>query len=464
MTFELDKAIQWASTRWEKRSTVFILVVCVCFVLLFKFTGSDLDSLTIGEIGLIVLVSFSIFVTWYFTNRLPKAPRGKIGFAVAISAETDEEEKCLASDFIDALRGFAQSQSERTKFHVVVVPAHHARRIGNLEDARRVRRKCRCHFLVYGKGKVRTLNRRQYHVLQLHGQVSHRPVPEEVGKAFQREFSQIFPQNVRIDCENDLLSLEFTSRWIDIVAHYIIGTAALLSGDLDYAETLYETVQTRLANNDGRIPTGKMIRERLPLRLGNIYITRARIAYEQWKTSSENYHLNQMWKHLRKLRQVNPADYAGRLLTAIYLFLVYRDVDSAIAEMRKCRDIKDGTWRYSYAFLLGYAGQMSKARRMYKSAFRYSCGPDVPFQTEEFMLRILRDEQDKVQLYFCLGLVNWHGKGDVRQAYADFKTFLVHDGVNAFLEEKRLAEAYVTQLESEIRLEEESERVGVLVV
>ena len=38
------------------------------------------------------------------------------------------------------------------------------------------------------------------------------------------------------------LLFQFTTEWAELVAKYVIGIAAALSGEIDYAETLYQDV------------------------------------------------------------------------------------------------------------------------------------------------------------------------------------------------------------------------------
>jgi hypothetical protein len=91
---------------------------------------------------------------------------------------------------------------------------------------------------------------------------------------------------------------------------------------------------------------------------------------------------------------------------------------------------------------------------MYKSACAHYCQPSIPVETEEFILRVLRQEPDKIQLHFCLGLVNWQGKNDKKRAVGDFKAFIDAGGSERFADECSLARAYIATLEGELRKEE----------
>ena len=86
--------------------------------------------------------------------------------------------------------------------------------------------------------------------------------------------------------------------------------------------------------------------------------------------------------------------------------------------------MKDGTWRFSRAFLFGYEGKTKKAYDEYMRAFRGpSVHTNVPIQCEEFIHVILAEEPERITLLFCSGLLNLYGKKDHLSAVRDFTEF-----------------------------------------
>src|SRR5438445_406003 len=61
----------------------------------------------------------------------------------------------------------------------------------------------------------------------------------------------------------------------------------------------------------------------------------------------------------------------------------------------------------------------------YRRAFQGPIGDrSVPVQCEEFIQIALAREPDRVQLHFCLGLINYHAKSDYAVAAEDLRQFL----------------------------------------
>ena len=78
--------------------------------------------------------------------------------------------------------------------------------------------------------------------------------------------------------------------------------------------------------------------------------------------------MDEMKKYLDLLKRIAPDNVEGHNLRAIWLFVAKRDVTSAIEEIEKSRVREDIIWRYNYAFLYAYKGNMKKARTEYKRA------------------------------------------------------------------------------------------------
>jgi len=446
-----DQVIQWAERRWERKSTLAIILIVLLLAFVWKFTDTSLADLSVGETIFIGGLLLTISLLWMKSTAIPKASRGRIGIGVAIDCEGDAERKKIAADFISGLRSILLQDHGGDTFQLIDIPQHHAKTITDLEIATRIRLRARCNILVFGSAKVREIQGVQKHVLFMNMQVGHRPIPRQLSQNLSREMAELFPQRLHIDTKNDLFGFEFTSEWIDCVTRYVVGIVASISGDLERSERLFLSLSANKHFQLSQTPPIKKLRQRVPIRLGEIYSYRAACEYELWRKDRQMEHIDKMWNHLTSLRNFNPGNYSGRLLTAIYYFVKERNITAAVREVRKCRDIRDATWKYSYAFLLAYSGEMMKARRIYRAAFQqYYERSDVPLQTEEFIQWVLQNEPDKIQLQFCLGLLNWKAKGDLQTAMKDFGLFIVSDASKSFPEEVRLAQAYLVNLKTEL--------------
>jgi hypothetical protein len=444
------KLVEKISPHLHRPATVLILIVVVASGVIFSFVGFDITQLLLKHLLSIEVICIIVWIFWYYSTRLPRAPANCIGIAIAISAETVEQQKRLNADLVATLKKTLSQGNNQYRFKVIEIPRERAALIQSQEDARELRKLVNCKFMLWGTAKLRDINDDSTHVINLHIQVGHNPIPEVVSKQFSKDISEIYPSRLHLAQKNDLIVLEFTAEWLDLVIRYVVGVSLAFSGFVDAAEKMFETLFNDAKLNDAK---GEPIRKLKLLnrkRLADIYDWRASRSYEAWRSTRSVQDIDMMGRYLSKLRGVVQNSYSIQILSSIYLFISKRDIYHAIAELKHCNEI-DATWRYNLAFLYAYSGNMVKARRVYRSAFERSCRrSDVPIQTEEFMLWVLSHEPDKGQLHFCLGLVNWHGKNDIEQAVKDFQNFRDAGLESQFPQEYSIVETYISTLKGEL--------------
>jgi tetratricopeptide (TPR) repeat protein len=426
---DLIKALKELLDIWEKKavrvSTLLISELSAILILLWVFTQARWESFGLLQYAVMGVVAVSIFVIWYKNRKLPRTRKGHVGFVVAISTETEQHRTKIEQDFVLALNDLIQKGNLPYRFHFFELPEHHSVKINDVEEARKYLHRTRSRFMVFGRAKVRHLMGEDRHVLILNGIVAHKEVPIEVSKQFAAEFSELFPRKLQLSMENDLFLFEVTSELVNLVARYIMGIASLLSIDVNYAESVFEDLKSRIEKLQTNVPAIVKIRQRVPFRLTEVYSAQVRLRYNAWKKTKNLTFVKDMETYLDKLAAVSPSDYSARLMRSIWLFLVRRDIASAIGELRKCRDVRDPIWQFNLAFLHAYKGDMKMATRHYNAAFRFKeFDQEVIFDIEEFISWVADLESDKVQLYYCLGLINYHAKGDKVRAMQDFKKFL----------------------------------------
>jgi len=355
---------------------------------------------------------------------------------------------------LGTLREIFEATADIAPLQVVEIPPYYAAQIIDVPSARRCLRKCRGHFLVFGAASTRKIANRDFYVLKLRGVVVHTVVREQTSKDLSREMDAVLPQRVRIDCESDIDGFELTSRLFSHGAKFVIATAALLSRDFDLAERLLEDLQTKRKELKSlkAIPGVKALLNKLSDRLADAYLCQSRRMHLEWRLTRREDILDSMKEYAIKLKRLRPKTDASYLALAIWHFVRHRDIASAIREVRTCETLKLNSVdaRYSLAFLHAYQGDLRRAEAEYLVAFRASRGHATPFEVEEFMEWLLTSEPDKFQVYYCLGLINMHVKGDVSSAMNDFEKFIVRaEPQGAFADAVARARAHVKKLQEQ---------------
>lgn len=444
----LRDIVDLIENKWYEKKTIVVVLIVVLFLLLTLFSIVDLSKVTQTQLLIIIISLVFIFLIWLYSRRIPKVPKNKVGFIVSVKTNDEEVQKILKSDFIDTLQNLINNSKHSYAFHFIEYPKRLAGKINTKEEAHHYLSKSKGHYMIYGRAAVRFIDGKNHHVLNFAGVIKHRPMPLEISRNLSKEFTELLPQRVFFATENDIFSFEFTSKYIILVSKYVIGIASYLSGDVEYAQSLLEDVYKSLKSGKLNLPAIIKIKQRIPDRLVDIYLTQAAILFKRWDKHHHCKLIEEAIPFLEKIEKIRPNDYQFLLLNAIRYFVIDRNLAVAIREIRKCKHENGPEWRYSLAFLQAYQGNLKQAYKQYQLAFRRTTDNKLPIEIEGFIIWMIEKEPEKVQLYFCLGLINFHTKGDLASAYRDFRKFLEEAPKDIYENEKRIAREYLNKIES----------------
>jgi tetratricopeptide (TPR) repeat protein len=442
MTPSFDQFLTFIQKQWFERSGLAIALSVTLFVIQGMLVAASAPWWLNISIAAITLTLISIF--WWFSTRPPKTPKDKIGFLVSITCGSDAESEKLKEDFLIPLKRLIKSGGVGSYFHFMVLPRHISIGVVDQDEAQSARIRSRAHFMLYGQVRVRPIDGKEHHVIDLEGIVSHTDIPDSIRRQLSTEFAELLPRKVNISIENDMFAFQFTSEWADVVAKYIIGISALLSNDLDTAEELYKEVQAKLVGKNKDFPVYQKLFVRTPIRLAEVYEAKANRALLQWTQNRDPSHIEEFSAQLGKVGDKTRPSY--QTFNAISVFLANRNTDEAIACLKAAKNPTDGTWNYNMAFLNGYKGNLKVAARHYNHAALHAVPAETLAQIEDFICWVLKEEPGKYHLNYCLGLFNWKAKGDYIRATNDFQAFLDQAGTDLFVKEQELATQWIKEL------------------
>lgn len=389
---------------------------------------------------------------WFRARIYPRAPKNSVGFAVAIVTDNTVHPEQIKHDFTETLSSLLKESTPSRPFNLIEVPTPLANKIKTDDDALRVLKKTRCMYLVWGRARLRKIKGQVMYVLDLKSAVAHGQVPKEVSKQFAEEMSQLLPGRYLISKEDELVGFEVSAASLNLTTRYIIGVAALLTGDFQYSQQLFQELARMIQGVRGTIHPAlrqpiMILKARLPINRVVVHIAQARRLHDDWRKTRDPLALKQIKAHLDEADDLIPNVYDVLLLRAIYWFVAKRDMKLARAEIAKCaRHFPvDPIWRFSQAFLFAYSGKMDDAIRSYKQAFR-NAESSTLIEVEEFIGWVVQEEPSKTQLHFCLGLINYLGKGDKQQAKIDFERFVETTKNGSFIGQQIKAKDYLKEI------------------
>ncbi len=372
----------------------------------------------------IAAVIFAI-IGWVIAIRIPRCARGTIGIALAFTYDDESQAKRLRADFIQKLRDHFRSWHAQPPVDIVEFPEWLSEKVSQYDEAQmqRISMKARCLLLLSGQAKVRSLDAK-VHVIEFKGLVRHRPLEQNTQRRFAAEFTELLPKSVVSAFKGDFIAMAVTAEWIDVVARYIVSSAAALSGDMDYSASQFRELIQQLKEPTNFEIVNK-IRKRLPNRLTSVLTAKLGQLYDQYARDREKKWLTQMESVAFELDTLEPGCYSAVVSTALVQFTLYRNVQKAKQILEKCSTVDDAAWMWSKAFLHAYEGDLDSAYRMYLKAFSaLSANPRLAVQCEEFIHLVLEDEPENQQLLFALGIINHRAKADLNSARVDFENFV----------------------------------------
>jgi tetratricopeptide (TPR) repeat protein len=397
-------------------------------LILIIIISSTIDDF-FGEIIINSNIRFTIYgfaamswiIYWIFYRfYLPKNQKGKLGLIIAIHAESDYEEKRLKNDFISQLRKNISEQGFGQFINIIQIKNHISEKIIEVKDIQKIHKRMGGHFYLYGRVKRRKDVQNKY-FLEFNGMVSHRPIERHVSSALAQDFISVLPKQVSFFEAIEFKGFQFTADVVYLAVKYVTGVAAYLSGDPHLAIKLHTNLKEEFNHFKPLPPNIRKIRDKVEIILADEHLLVARYYYHNKDFTQVN-----IW--LEKSLQINPANYGGLNLRAIKEFLFDKNPKAALISIKSAKKYAKFTfeWRYNEAFLLfwmeDYPGAMRLAEKIVAGGYR---GEDITIQqVEEFIIALLKDKKnDKPQLFFWLGYINYKKKNNLPEALKYFEEF-----------------------------------------
>jgi hypothetical protein len=448
-----NKLLELGFDRWHSRTGLAIVIGAIIVAGVAVFAGIDISNVSLLEWTIIGAIGLGASLLWLKTS-IERVPRSRFGFGVAIECEHSAHAEQLRADFVRTLRGLLSRSRHQRLFHFIEFRQSVAKRITGEEQAIWLAKKSGVHFLIHGRARLRPTPPGQSHLLDLSWLVRHRRIATEQSKALAQDASAVFPTRLIVGASGDVFAFEVAAQHVDAVARYVIGTTAAISGDFVYSEELLLDAERTLAalaqRAEGNV--APVLLDRVRKRLTEIYIEWMNQVGNRYTRSRDREALRELETIVNRLRRYDPDNSGARLSAAMAAFVLRRDIGGARGEIDRCRHLTDATWMYSDAFLLAYEGDLEGAYRAYRRAFQSPLAdPTIPMQCEEFIQIVIDEEPDRPWLYYCLGLINYRAKGDLRAARADFATFIDRADRTTFARPIDIATEWVNEIDTRLR-------------
>lgn len=394
-------------------------------------------ALGVGILTLILMCSWIFYVL-----RYPKRSKTRLGVTIAIQVEDLEIYNFFQKDF---LTPFKSKISElNLPFDVLVLKNHHSEKVVTQEDARRVLKKTRAHFCIWGSIKKRPhAPTGEKFIFSLRGIVVHKPIREVQKVLLRKEFDAMLPNTLMFEEHLQFEVFEFRANQAVASLDYITGRAALLSGDFNTAIQLHEPLLEAIEGGQ-QFPVSK---ESLKNLLSLEYDQKA--SFEFFNPSAGNTYTESVSKAL----QYNQNNYGALLKKAIVEFGSGEgDALTALETIKLAKNKAGGGyhWLYSKAFLHFWLEQYEEALQSCEKLKEKSYGgEEITVQEVIKFNEDLLKKYDKPQLYYWIGFVSIVKDKNPSMADKYFQEFLKK--ADDQMDDLRIrAESYLANIKKEI--------------
>jgi tetratricopeptide (TPR) repeat protein len=386
-------------------------------------------------IHVIFFIEIILFGLWIFYGYDYPLRRGKkLGFVVAISVEDSSDNKYLKNDFIKPLEN--KIKELHLPFSALILKNHQAERINDTEAARKILRKTRSQFCIWGSIKKRKNNPEgQKYVFLIRGIVIHKPIREVQQILLKSEFDALLKNKIAFEENLQFEEFEFRSNQVFVALDYITGRAALLSGDFDTAINLhlplYEAIESGQNYNINKDVIKKLLS----------------IEYDFKASYGLDFN-----NSVKKSLEFDKNNYGALLKKAIIEFDEGKgSTEEALKIIEIAKEYSNGEyqWLYSKSFLLfwleDYLNAIKCCDKLKEKSYE---GEDVTMKEVIIFNENLLKKFNKPQLYYWLGFVATKNK---RDSLADsyFQRFI--ELADPSMEELTLrARSYLANIKKEI--------------
>ncbi|RJQ33052.1 hypothetical protein C4572_00145 [Candidatus Parcubacteria bacterium] len=396
------------------------------------------------------LFAEAIWVVYWLIYKYgyPKNRRNKIGLVVAIYAEKITEEIILKNDFIKQLQKSIYDEGFGNLIQIIVLKNHLSEKIKGVDDVQSLKKRIKGHYYLWGNIKKRKDGEEKY-FLNLDGLVIHRPINVNVSRALSTDFIKTLPKEISFQETFQLRGFKFSAEIVYLSVKYITGLAAYLSGDPFTAIKLHTNLKEEFNKSEFKpLPDHiRNIRDRAVLILSNEKVSVSRYYFRQSDIPKAK-------QYLTEALQLNPNNYSGWLLKAIYDFKIDSNVSKSLESIKRAKRYcgSRGEWRYSRAFLFFWEGRFSEALsdciKIAKSSY---IGEDITvYEVEQFNLDLLKTV-NKPQLYFWIGFLNYRKSSNLPQSLVYLEKFLEQaDNTMDILKQK--AGAYLVEIKKQMTI------------
>ena len=362
-----EKNISYIEKYWGKLCSLppaYLLIGGLCYWSCFSETVSEgyitTPWLRWVLFGVCLIAAFSY--TWFCirNHRLPVAPAGKLAVLFVVDTESDKSFKSIEYKLFKEFQDLVSANAGHPDIVARCVPEKRVSKynLHNEEDAINLLKTTNCLFLVDVKYKADDDTNAENFEMRINCGVVHPKFDKAVELGLAKDLTNLGKsvQNQYFVKKSLLPTFRITAQTLSYICQYTFGFVLLFSKYVLESKTIFENLQSKIAG-EASTSAIKLLKELLPLRLYAVYIYIAEKNIIDFQRNNDLGFLLVTQEALTKANELISDTYAYNLEMAYVAIALNQDYRLARSCIEKCKNWKkEGSWRYSDAFLCAYNG------------------------------------------------------------------------------------------------------------
>ena len=433
----IDKIFNYIIDNFSRKTAFFCGLVG--FLIFFASIDGFIEKFVLISLYR-AIVYLSICATWlifwlYKRNHLPKNKKGYIGIVICVEAENDKQKNRLKNDFVKRIRELITQRNIKNFINVILLSNYQAeytikvleeyvknkQNKGADKEWQKIRKRTQGHFFIYGGIKERQDGENRYY-LDLEALVIHAPVQFPTQKQIVQDFLSVWYKQISFQEKIEFKGFLFAADSIFIAVQYVVGIAALVSGDIVLALELH----TGLDND----PYFSRFNP-LPPNLQNVKKKLKALLVEENFLIAKSFAKQEIYseaeKYMERALSIEP-NYGSYLLKSIIEFSYKNNPEESLKCVYQASGLasSDGTWRYNEGFLLMYMDRFDEALKIYYKIVdtSYIDEENTLIEIYEFNEEFLRRHPEKIQSYFIIGFLKYKKESNYPDALEYLERFI----------------------------------------
>lgn len=403
------------------------------------------------EIILVVGIAIGLWMACVKARQFPKFKEDETGIMFLITTNDIEDRKLVEKYFISAIKkAFQDNYKHKNK--ILFLEPYHAEKFMNadLEEKNEIVQRSNTKLAFFGECLTGNKNGKKVYYINLNSCVSHDALHENGSMLLSMDMSVVMVpfKQLYINEDNNLDEFKSASVALSLIADFIMASALFYTRHFEESVDFFEDLMVKLDAISRNLPSIAALKSFVPMRWWQNHLFLSKAAYSRYRVKKDSAELETMYYHLQKSAKHDKENSFYNTQMALYYFCKNRDIESAKACVKICKDhhYPEFAYKFDDVFLALYENYTPylaiRCYKKYATILRKKPPYEMCIEIEEFIYEIIDKEPEKGYLQWLLVLLtNYRGdyvlSTEALQKFEEIPELALNDDMEKYIEKMK---------------------------